>query len=224
MFLKEGFQDFISKPIIIPQLDQVLLKWLSPEKLEKRNKEEIQATPQESLHIEGLDTKQGLIMSGGLDSYISVLKSFYKSGKKKRSQIETYAQGDWPAFTIEVHAIKSTAKTIGAEQLSEMAKALEAAGKDEDATFIAEHFPAFNELYRLTIENIEKGLQQEKDSSVSASIEAPTSTADPALLREKLQEIIDALDVANKKVAKVALAEITRLGLDETWQQRLRCV
>lgn len=221
MFLKEGFQDFISKPIIIPQLDQVLLKWLPSEKLEKRKKEENQAAPQEGLHIEGLDTKQGLIMSGGLDSYISVLKSFYKSGKKKRPQIETYAQGDWPAFTIEVHAVKSTAKTIGAEQLSEMAKALEAAGKEEDAAFIAEHFPAFHELYRITIENIEKGLQQESGTNEPEPLEASTITADPALLREKLQEIIAALDVANKKGAKTILAELATMGLNATWQQRV---
>ena len=53
-----------------------------------------------------------------------------------------YEQADWPEYAVKVHALKSTALTIGAEGLSAQAKELELAGKKADAGFIKEHHPA----------------------------------------------------------------------------------
>ena len=57
------------------------------------------------------------------------------------------AAGNWKNYTTGVHALKSTALTIGAKELSAQAKALEAAGKKTDEAFIRAHHAAVMALY-----------------------------------------------------------------------------
>ena len=68
-----------------------------------------------------------------------MLKDFYRVIEKKCKQIKGAEEsGDWSAYTIEVHALKSAARQIGAISLSEKAAALEEAGNREDAARIHE--------------------------------------------------------------------------------------
>ena len=75
-------------------------------------------------------------------------------------------QGDWKTYVLKVHALKSTSLTIGAEELSEQAKALELAGKGGDMAFILENNERMLQLYESTckyvMENVSmrnRGLQ-----------------------------------------------------------------
>ena len=53
--------------------------------------------------------------------------------ENRMGQIQScFAQEDWKNYTVQVHALKSTAKIIGAKELSERALELEMAGKRED--------------------------------------------------------------------------------------------
>lgn len=54
---------------------------------------------------------------------------------------------DWDNYRILVHALKSTSLTIGAVALSEEAKALEMAAKDEDVDYILSHHQEVMEKY-----------------------------------------------------------------------------
>lgn len=58
-----------------------------------------------------------------------------------------YEAENWPDYAVKVHALKSTSLTIGAEELSEQAKALEQAGKKEDIPYIQENHQKLLEMY-----------------------------------------------------------------------------
>ena len=59
-----------------------------------------------------------------------------------------YAEEDWKNYTIKVHALKSSARLIGAAAFGEEAQLLENAGKAEDIEYIRGHHEAFMAKYR----------------------------------------------------------------------------
>ena len=92
---------------------------------------------------------------GEEDFYLEMLQIFYSQGKEKMEEIDAlYEAANWKDYATKVHALKSTSLTIGAEQLSEHAKALEQAGKRGDAEYISKHHPGLLRLYREVCENI----------------------------------------------------------------------
>jgi len=146
MFIKNGFNDFLSKPIDIVKLNAVLEKWIPKEK-----QTEAQEIPHKEsdlnmdIEIEGVNVKKAIAASGGtLKSYLRTLAVFYKDGNKKIEGIKkSMAAEDYPLYTIHVHALKSASANVGAYEISEAAKALEMAGKSMDLEFIKSHNECF---------------------------------------------------------------------------------
>ena len=58
------------------------------------------------------------------------------------------AEGDLETYTIEVHSLKSTSRSIGAMELSELAKDLEESGKNGTWGTIIARTPALLSMYR----------------------------------------------------------------------------
>lgn len=101
------------------------------------------------LGISGLDTSAGLKNCGSAEGYISVLSVFHNTAETKAGEIEKlYSSGDTEGYTIKVHALKSSARIIGAMSLSQLAKELEDAGKAGDTDLIRENTGRLLEMYR----------------------------------------------------------------------------
>ena len=67
----------------------------------------------------------------------AVLKDYYQVIEKKANSIKQLEEAeDWHGYTIEVHALKSASKQIGAMELSEKAARMEKAGNEQDALLI----------------------------------------------------------------------------------------
>ena len=89
-----------------------------------------------------IDTKAGLLYAGSSeDFYKEILGDFAKDFADKSGEInECFDNKDWENYGVHVHALKSTAKMIGAMDLSKEAKKLEFAAKDGDVMLIeADH-------------------------------------------------------------------------------------
>lgn len=100
-------------------------------------------------NIEGIDGIAAIKNCGSEDTLKNVLKIFYDSIEDKSSELENYLKsGDIENFTIKVHALKSSSRLIGAIELSDMAKALEYAGKEGDMAYISENSDEFMNEYR----------------------------------------------------------------------------
>ncbi len=146
MFLAEGFNDFVAKPIEVSVLERVLRKHIPENKIIKLDKEEISVTKEikeenNEFSMEGINIEKGIMYAGGdLDDYIDIVRIYYTSGIAKKADIENaFSQNDWKNYAIMTHSLKSMSMSIGAEDLSEMAKGLETAGKAEDEPYIYMH-------------------------------------------------------------------------------------
>lgn len=145
MFLSEGMNDFIAKPIEVRVLINKVHQWLPDEKIQKKcDKVVSQNNTEEVLEISenigDLDVKYALELLHSKKLFWKVLHDYYRVIPAKSETIENYCEiKDWAAYTVEVHALKSASKQIGALHLSEMAAELEKAGNARDIDTIMKH-------------------------------------------------------------------------------------
>ncbi len=174
MFLKEGFADFMEKPVEISVLERMLVRNIPKEKLipceEKQEEqhaetvqeqpiptaqeqprqtseekltafeEDVEAAEEGALVIGDFDVETGILYCGGMESYIKILQRYLETGEENREMVdELYREENWKDYTIAVHGVKSSMRSVGASHLSDVAKELEMAGKEGDIDYIREH-------------------------------------------------------------------------------------
>ncbi|MBE8950598.1 MAG: response regulator [Quinella sp. 3Q1] len=129
--IAEGFDDYLSKPIDIKLMEQMLMNYLPKEKLHTPPQTENLPTEKPKVAGNLINVEMGLEYSAGMaDFYKEFLLKFVdlKADKQKKLQA-AFEAGDWKNYTIHVHSLKSTALSIGGEKTSAAAKDLETAGK-----------------------------------------------------------------------------------------------
>ncbi len=136
MFIHEGFTDYLSKPIEPKNLEEMLMKYLPPEKIHSAEEKISESAPEKSTDFEYLNTNLGLEYSAGMeDLYQDIVKTFCDLKTEKQAQLQkSFDAEDWKNYTIYVHGLKSTSLSIGGEKTSALAKKLEQAGKIITAT------------------------------------------------------------------------------------------
>ena len=141
IFLKEGFTDFISKPVELSVLERVLKRIIPKDKLIYQTENTKKENPSDdNFQIGDLDVNQGLLYCGSRQAYLDILESCRTEGADNRAMLHALFQNqDWKNYTIKVHALKSSMQSIGAIPLSKKAKALEHAGKQGDIAYIQEN-------------------------------------------------------------------------------------
>lgn len=139
MFMSKGFNDFLSKPVQGKDFAVCLSKWLKPELIKPvegfaagglADLPDAEKIPQDfpSLPDEKINLSKAVEIAGGFENWLSAAKTFVSSIEEKASQIQDYYnKADYKNFTIQVHALKSSARIIGAEKLSSLAAELEEA-------------------------------------------------------------------------------------------------
>jgi len=191
MFLQNGFDDFLSKPIETDKLNSILAKWIPKEK-QRQASIELGGAAEEApinIDIEDVDTAKGILFSGGsARNYLETLAIFRKDGLKKRDELLLCLESrDLSLYTTYVHALKSACANIGATKLSEEAKILEAAGIKQDLDFIVKNNDGF-------MGGLEKLLANIGDV-VKANTEKPGSeTFDGEALKSLLAKLKAALE------------------------------
>ena len=157
MFLAEGFRDFLAKPVEVSCLEQILKAYLAPTKIleQERHREQ----KQERL----IEEETGLLYCGGnRQDYQDVLKVYYDYGKTAVQELEQFfAEKNWKEYTIRVHSLKSASLGIGAVSLFELAKAQEAAAREEEEAELLKRHDEMMEKYGNVLEEIAGRLQED---------------------------------------------------------------
>jgi HPt (histidine-containing phosphotransfer) domain-containing protein len=97
----------------------------------------------------GIDVTQAVRNCGGRDMFVSVAREFHRNIEKNAAVIEQFVQKkDIRNYTIQIHALKSSARLIGAGALSEYAAHLEEFGNAGDFKAIQAETPRLLEMYR----------------------------------------------------------------------------
>ncbi|MBQ1189686.1 MAG: response regulator, partial [Lachnospiraceae bacterium] len=221
MFLSEGMNDFVAKPIELRMIISVIKRWLPSEKLKPLSAADLlpettQSTApssQTSLEIGDLDTASALQLLGSEDLLWMVLKDYYTVIDKKIALIKNYQLNEeWKNYTTEVHALKSASKQIGAMELSEKAAALEKAGNDLNIEMIQERTDDMLEQYRGYQELLAPYFTEEKEETDSSDL----PDIDKDLLKEILHTLSDAVTNLDLDQLEQSVQELSNYALEET--------
>ena len=197
MFLQEGMNDFVAKPIEFKIIVSKIRHWLPKEKVKEgqRLQEVSKKEDAMQLQIPGLDTAYALSLVGEEDLYWVVLQDYYQVIQKKMELIRTYEEAeDWKAYTIEVHALKSASRQIGALELADLAERMEKAGNEKNAELIHECTPKLLEQYSEYQRILEPYFAQEKETADKKERKA-ISNGELKQLFEVLRSAFDELDL-----------------------------
>ena len=175
-YLGEGFDDYLSKPIEVGELENILSRHL-PEEIISYGDEEKISEPEEVEEVSDPETfsaKERKIfeetcpdfdldtgLSYCMDSksfLIEIMRSF-KDDKKSETIQAAFDANDLKNYQILVHALKSTSRTIGAVNLSEQAKKLELAAKNNNLDEIQAEHGNLMAAYKKVREEIAKWLE-----------------------------------------------------------------
>lgn len=162
IFIDNGFDDYISKPMEVGRLDEVLREHL-PKECMKRDEIGRKIRREELLYqIPGVDVDAGL--SRCLDSvelYFDLLQTAVLEGKAKLHIIKEYIEtGNIKSYMVEVHSLKSVAASIGAMELSDLAKRHEEEARAGHADFICDNGQELLDKYRQFIDSLEEAIEQ----------------------------------------------------------------
>ena len=170
MFMKEGMNDFVAKPIELRILASKMKQWLPAEKIKKVSAEEItsmqkeEKTEESILAIADLDVGYSMKLLGSEKLFWNVLRDYYRVIEKKSELIKELEQKeDWDNYTIEAHALKSASKQIGAMELSDAAATMEKAGIDKDGELIHSHTDTMLEKYRSYLPILAEYFKEEEE-------------------------------------------------------------
>ncbi|ULQ60565.1 response regulator [Brucepastera parasyntrophica] len=212
MFLRNGMNDFLSKPIEITRLNSILEKWVPPEK-QKKHYEAVREIDASNLKIAGIDVRNGISMTGGnFETYMETLKVFLSDGREKIQQIKTSIENkDLHLYTTYVHALKSAAASIGAQGLSDFARDLERAGKNEDTEFIEMNSFFFLTQLETLLQNIDDALSAYRQSGSEITEEM----TDPLLFKSELSGLKDALENMNTGTADTIITGLQKMNLPQ---------
>ena len=157
-YIDAGFTDYLTKPIDSHKLESMIKKYLPPEKVQEilsddatdatKNPSTDEQLPDWLRSQTLLDTRSGLANCGSAEDYLETLRLFAEAYEENAAVIQKFFDAaDWKNYTIRVHALKSSARIIGANKLSDLAAALEMDGNAGDAAAIQKDTPRLFELY-----------------------------------------------------------------------------
>ncbi len=173
-YIDAGFSDYLTKPIDSNKLEEMLIEYLPPNKIkilaQGENSDETvvadKTLPDWLKKVDGLNTADGIAHCGSVDSYLDALTVFAQSVTSGAKEIANfYKVSDWKNYTTKVHALKSSARVIGANELSDRARRLEDAGNSGYINEICESTDGMLELYISFANKLAPLIKTEDDNS-----------------------------------------------------------
>ncbi len=160
MYLAEGFDDYLSKPLEQKEIFRILDRFLGDKKkeyqsddTENKTDDLMQETSEKQtaspflmqLSEEGIHTEDAMrYMGNNEDQYAEILQMFVEDSPKKKERLDLFCkEEDWKEYGILVHALKSNMRSLGADELADMAFELEKAAKASDGVYVKENHEEF---------------------------------------------------------------------------------
>jgi HPt (histidine-containing phosphotransfer) domain-containing protein len=209
IFLENGFDDFISKPIDIRQLDAVLNKLIR----EKQKPETIAAA---GTQADELRKNKPLILNPRFAEIFARDAEKISAALKSIHERNVYTDEDIKAYILNIHGIKGALANIGETELSAFALKLEIAGRQGETAVLSNETSGFLEKLRATVDKINP-----KKESVITTVE---SNDDMAYLHEKLAKIQTACTEHDVITAEDALGELHNKKWSSSIEKRLNAI
>ncbi|MCR4762357.1 MAG: response regulator [Lachnospiraceae bacterium] len=230
-YLQAGFDDYLTKPIDPAKLERMMRRFLPDEKITYDTDEEEQSDtdsagtkdedgiPEElnRLAVFSVDADAGIRNSGTVDAYLSLLRMFAASIDERTGELtQLLDEKDYEDYTIKVHALKSSARIIGASSLGEEAQALEDAGKRLDTAYITGHHDEFVKAVERLKEPLSNIFAGPGDQGKADGSDKPP--ADAALLSTFYKELDAAADAMDCDALQAVFDKIDRYRIPDDVQ------
>ncbi len=142
--------------------------------------------------IEGLDVEQGILYCNGEEAYIEILRSYCEEWKSSEVQVnDLFEKKDWKNYTIAVHGLKSSLFSIGVNKISEMAKQLEFAGKENRIEYIEANHSKLIEAYEAFFTKL-----SENESLCLPKVMTDIDADAEVISGEKFEQFLSEMEVA----------------------------
>lgn len=149
-YLENGFDGYLAKPIQGEALERMICHYLPPQFLKVPQQEEIDYLEEVCIPpIEGIVAEDALRYAGDdPEEVLHNLKLYLDEFEEKKTSIETaYAREDLENYQIYVHAVKSTSRLIGANELADRAQEMEAAASARQMDQVRAGYEPFMAMY-----------------------------------------------------------------------------
>lgn len=228
--IKIGFDEYLGKPVNYKLMERIFVKYLPAADIyyeddiyqegegtdEGNQCEEVNQRLKLEQLLPMVKIAEGLMHIGNdFESYISILFSFWESGRKMLAETEAHLEkNDLESYTIGIHGIKGACMNIGAMACGEEARELEMAGKRRDRSYIWTHFHHFQDQYNKLLQDIEIALLALNVDLIDTKKELETNedgeVSDLTEPFAKLKEAVENFDFA--KMAEI-LREMKGMNL-----------
>jgi signal transduction histidine kinase/DNA-binding response OmpR family regulator len=159
MFLENGFQAVLAKPLSVSKLDAFIKNWMG----EKTKNDTASDGKDKNIKIEIPGVDEGKVMelyAGDMEIFLPVLRSYalvMPETLEKMSQVSSETLQD---YIVKVHGVKSASESIGAEEARRMALELEMQVKNGDLAGVLAKNDAFLQYVRELLGNIQVWLDR----------------------------------------------------------------
>jgi CheY-like chemotaxis protein len=190
-FLNQGFNDFLSKPVEIAKLNEIMNSWIPESKKkvqkEKQDRKKNSRLPA-SFSVEGIDFDAGKERYGE-EAWLEVLHSYTVHTPALLEKLQGLGKAGFmvenlAAYTIIVHGLKGSNYGICAGAAGKQAEDLEHAARDGNIMFVQANNNHLIETVATLLENIKAMFAE---ISGPAEVRPRVSVPDPALLGELLE-------------------------------------
>lgn len=161
--------------------------------------------------INCIDQAAALKNSGSAEALKTVLKIFYDSIEERHAELENYyTSEDWENYIIRIHALKSSARLVGALELGDQAERLENAGKENDIPYIRENHEKAMEDYMGFREKLAPLFEEESGKPL----------ADQYLMESIYQGLLEAADAMDCDMVEGIMQEIAEYEIPADEKER----
>lgn len=210
-YLRQGFTDYIAKPVDYRTLIVCLRKYL-PDRIEKCSKfESKQKMCEEYLGKCGIHVKSAMKYVGDeIEQYIHLLELFVSSSAVEKQELlqQSYERLNWKHYTIYVHGLKNSARTIGADKLADIAYEHEQKSKSREYNFIHENYMVLVQELEKTRADISAFLEHYKKGAEDVTILVEKNVLEESNWEEIRKQAIQSLEGYKKKEALTLLTQM----------------
>lgn len=213
-FLQAGMQDFVSKPIEVPVLNEAIKKWLPKEKIVpvKRDDTVDEKETEETLDDwgkvpEGFNRENAKKFCPSYDLFITNIRTYAGSCDATSEKLRKFRDdNDTNNYMIVVHGLKSTSKMIGKNDISEFALTQEMYCRNNLPELVWPETEALLGMYKESCDKIKEFLGM--SSSGEGSGES-IANDDYIALMKKIKEAAENFDMGVFMELEEELSKVT---------------